>query len=96
MIAMCAIMLYRRGDYQTRDDAYTAATDLTMDEATRLVGDVRELLRAAADKVTENSTAIARPELLRELADVFGSQCIVLSVDAETSRKVSSSAPSSS
>ncbi len=39
MIAMCAIMLYRRGGYQTRDDAYTAATDLTMDEATRLVGD---------------------------------------------------------
>lgn len=39
MIAMCAIMLYRGGGYQTRDDAYTAATDLTMDEATRLVGD---------------------------------------------------------
>lgn len=39
MIAMCAIMLYRRGGYTTRDDAYTAATDLTMDEATRLVGD---------------------------------------------------------
>ena len=38
-IAKCAIMLYRRGGYQTRDDAYTAATDLTMDEATRLVGD---------------------------------------------------------
>ena len=39
MTAMCAIMLYRRGGYQTRDDAFTAATDLTMDEATRLVGD---------------------------------------------------------
>ena len=39
MIAMCAITLYRRGGYTTRDDAYTAATDLTMDEATRLVGD---------------------------------------------------------
>lgn len=38
MIAMCSIMLYRRGGYQTRDDAYTAATDLTMDEATSLVG----------------------------------------------------------
>ena len=38
MIAMCAIMLYRRGGYTTRDDAYTAATDLTMDEATALVG----------------------------------------------------------
>lgn len=40
MIAMCALMLYRRGGYQTRDDAYTAATDLTMDEATALVGGV--------------------------------------------------------
>lgn len=38
MIAMCSIMLYRRGGYQSRDDAYTAATDLTMDEATALVG----------------------------------------------------------
>lgn len=38
MIAMCALMLYRRGGYQTRDDAYTDATDLTMDEATALVG----------------------------------------------------------
>lgn len=38
MIAMCALMLYRRGGFATRDDAYTAATDLTMDEATRLVG----------------------------------------------------------
>ena len=38
MIAMCSIMLYRRGGFATRDDAYTAATDLTMDEATALVG----------------------------------------------------------
>lgn len=48
----------------------------------RSVEDVRELLRAGADKVSVNTAAIARPELLRELADVFGSQCIVLSVDA--------------
>ena len=39
MIAMCALMMYRKGGFATRDDAYTAATDLTMDEATRLVGD---------------------------------------------------------
>ncbi|MFC2777719.1 MAG: hypothetical protein ACFN4K_06545 [Pauljensenia sp.] len=39
MIAMCALMMYRKGGYATRDDAYTAAADLTMDEATRLVGD---------------------------------------------------------
>ncbi|HAT1211505.1 imidazole glycerol phosphate synthase subunit HisF [Corynebacterium striatum] len=55
---------------------------LTVGGGVRSVGDVRELLRAGADKVSVNSSAIARPELLRELADVFGSQCIVLSVDA--------------
>lgn len=37
MIAMCAVLLFRRGGYQTRDDAYTAATDLTMEDATALV-----------------------------------------------------------
>lgn len=55
---------------------------LTVGGGIRSVEDVRELLRAGADKVSVNSSAIARPELLRELADVFGSQCIVLSVDA--------------
>ena len=38
MIAMCALMMYRKGGFATRDDAYTAAADLTMDEATRLGG----------------------------------------------------------
>lgn len=51
----------------------------------RSADDVRELLRAGADKVSVNTSAIARPELLRELADIFGSQCIVLSVDARRS-----------
>ncbi len=37
MIAMCAVLLFRRGGYQTRDDAYTAATELTMEDATALV-----------------------------------------------------------
>ena len=55
---------------------------LTVGGGVRSVSDVRELLRAGADKVSVNSSAIARPELLRELADVFGSRCIVLSVDA--------------
>ena len=58
---------------------------LTVGGGVRSVEDVRELLRAGADKVSVNSSAIARPELLRELADVFGSQCIVLSVDARRS-----------
>lgn len=37
MIAMCAVLLFRRGGYQTRDDAYNAATELTMEDATALV-----------------------------------------------------------
>ena len=48
----------------------------------RSVDDVDRLLRAGADKVSLNTAAIARPELLREAAHRFGSQCIVLSVDA--------------
>ena len=48
----------------------------------RSVDDVRELLRAGADKVSVNTAAIKNPELLREMAEIFGAQCIVLSVDA--------------
>lgn len=55
---------------------------LTVGGGVRSAGDVNELLRAGADKVSINTAAIARPELLRELSRRFGSQCIVLSVDA--------------
>ncbi|UIZ91538.1 imidazole glycerol phosphate synthase subunit HisF [Corynebacterium sp. CNCTC7651] len=55
---------------------------LTVGGGVRSADDVRELLRAGADKVSVNTAAITRPELLRELAEEFGSQCIVLSVDA--------------
>lgn len=55
---------------------------LTVGGGVRSADDVRELLRAGADKVSVNTAAITRPELLRELAGEFGSQCIVLSVDA--------------
>lgn len=55
---------------------------LTVGGGVRTEEDVRELLRAGADKVSVNTAAIARPELLRELSQVFGAQCIVLSVDA--------------
>ena len=55
---------------------------LTVGGGVRSVDDVDQLLRAGADKVSINAAAIARPELLRELAARFGSQCIVLSVDA--------------
>lgn len=57
---------------------------LTVGGGVRAVADVDALLRAGADKVSVNTAAIARPELLAELAQQFGSQCIVLSVDART------------
>jgi cyclase len=55
---------------------------LTVGGGVRTVEDVDRLLRAGADKVSINTAAIARPEFLREAAHRFGSQCIVLSVDA--------------
>jgi cyclase len=54
----------------------------TVGGGVRSVEDVDRLLRAGADKVSLNTAAIARPELLREAAEHFGSQCVVLSVDA--------------
>ena len=41
------------------------------------------MLDAGADKVSVNSAAVARPELIDELADVFGAQCVVLAIDAK-------------
>ena len=55
---------------------------LTVGGGVRSVADVDRLLRAGADKVSLNTAAIARPDLLAEAAERFGSQCIVLSVDA--------------
>ena len=55
---------------------------LTVGGGVRSVQDVDRLLRAGADKVGVNTAGIARPELLAEIADRFGSQVLVLSVDA--------------
>ena len=55
---------------------------LTVGGGVRTVADVDALLRAGADKVGVNTAAVARPEFLREAAHRFGSQCIVLSIDA--------------
>ena len=48
----------------------------------RSVADAQAVLDAGADKVSVNSAAVARPELLSELAEVFGAQCVVLAIDA--------------
>jgi cyclase len=55
---------------------------LTVGGGIRSVEDVDRLLRAGADKVSINTSAIARPELIAEIADRFGSQVLVISVDA--------------
>jgi cyclase len=63
---------------------------LTVGGGVRTVADADVLLRAGADKVSVNTAAIARPDLLAELAQAFGSQCIVLSVDARSAPTPSS------
>ena len=59
---------------------------LTVGGGIRSVDDVDRLLRAGADKISINTAAIARPELIAEIADRFGSQVLVLSVDARRAR----------
>ena len=57
---------------------------LTVGGGVRATGDIRRLLLAGADKVSINTAAVKRPEFVAEAADKFGSQCIVVSVDAKT------------
>ena len=47
------------------------------------VDDFKDILREGADKVAVNSAAIKRPELIKEAADIFGSQCVVVAIDAK-------------
>ena len=49
----------------------------------RSVADAQAVLDAGADKVSVNSAALERPELIDELAEVFGAQCVVLAIDAK-------------
>ncbi|MGW1741013.1 imidazole glycerol phosphate synthase subunit HisF [Nocardia sp. NPDC001965] len=77
------------GDRGTMLDVVTRTAEqifipLTVGGGVRTVDDVDRLLRAGADKVSVNTAAIARPEVLHEMSQRFGSQCIVLSVDART------------
>ncbi|MBY4575081.1 imidazole glycerol phosphate synthase subunit HisF [Gordonia paraffinivorans] len=67
---------------------------LTVGGGIRTVEDVDAMLRAGADKVSVNTAAIARPEVLAEMSRRFGSQCIVLSVDARTVPEGSEPTPS--
>ncbi len=58
---------------------------LTVGGGIRSVADMRRLLLAGADKCSINSAAIARPELVKEAAEKFGSQCVVVAIDARQS-----------
>ena len=77
--------------HENRDTMYdvvsrTAAQvfiPLTVGGGVRSVEDIRKLLLAGADKASINSAAVAEPELVRRAAEAFGSQCIVVAVDAK-------------
>jgi len=59
---------------------------LTVGGGVRKVEDVRRLLNAGADKVSINTSAVQNPELVREAADRYGSQCIVVAIDAKRAK----------
>jgi cyclase len=65
--------------------AEEAFMPLTVGGGIRFLDDIRELLQAGADKVSLNTAAVRDPELIRRSAERFGSQCIVLAIDAKRS-----------
>jgi cyclase len=64
----------------TADDVFVP---FTIGGGIRSVADAQAVLDAGADKISVNSAALQRPELINELAEVFGSQCVVLAIDAK-------------
>ena len=79
------------GDRETTYDVVRRTAEsvfipLTVGGGVRSVADVDRLLRAGADKVAVNTAAVARPELIAEIADRFGNQVLVLSLDARRVR----------
>lgn len=77
--------------HENRDVMYNVVTQvaehcfmpLTVGGGVRELSDIRKLLLAGADKVSINSAAIKRPEFVKEAANKFGSQCIVVAIDAK-------------
>lgn len=66
-----------------RETAGKVTIPFTVGGGINSVDDMRRVLRAGADKVSMNTSAVLRPELIREGAEVFGSQCIVVAIDAK-------------
>jgi cyclase len=68
---------------------------LTVGGGIRTVDDARKILRAGADKVSVNTAAVHRPELIHELSSEFGAQAVVLAIDARSARPPGSAPPQS-
>lgn len=66
-----------------RNTAKEVFVPLTVGGGIRTIEDFRKLLRAGADKISVNSAAVKNPNLIREAADIFGSQCVVVAIDAK-------------
>ncbi len=77
--------LYERNSLHdiVRKAAHDIFVPLTVGGGIRSVDDVRQILRAGADKVAINTAAVVRPELVKDVARMFGSQCMVLSIEAK-------------
>jgi imidazole glycerol-phosphate synthase subunit HisF len=63
--------------------AHEVFMPLTVGGGIKTIDDIRETLRAGADKVTVNTTAVEQPEFVREASGIFGSQCICVAIDAK-------------
>jgi cyclase len=84
-------MLDITASHETRDTTYKTVESiasqvfipLTVGGGVRKIEDIKKLLRYGADKVTINTSAVENPSFVKEAADKFGSQCIVVAVDAK-------------
>ncbi len=70
-----------------RETAKQVFVPLTVGGGIATVGDMREALRAGADKISINSAAVKNPQLISEGAEIFGSQCIVIGIDAKRNKE---------
>lgn len=81
----CVASLYGRNHLAEiiNEAAKNIFVPITVGGGIRSVEDVREILRVGADKVAVNTAAVANPQLITEISRLFGSQCMVLSIEAK-------------
>ena len=92
-------MLDITASHETRDTTYTTVENiasqvfipLTVGGGVRKIEDIKKLLRSGADIVSINTAAVENPDFVKEAADKFGSQCIVVAVDAKLKEDSTSS-----